>query len=139
MGLGKRNLNTQPLIAESLLTGNFVTYDWIDIRHYEDLILYISYKMGAAESGNDVEIKIEFAPDDNKSPHVQTEEDITSGINDIVPLTNKFTAVSAAETYDRFVLPVNIAAAKYFRISVKENGVASNYGSIIVNSNFGWN
>ena len=136
-GLSVSKVNTQPFVLETALTEAYTVYDWFNVGAYDSCVFYIAYQMGATEAGNDIEIKIEFSHKETYG-YQQTQSNIYSGHNNLEPITHKFPAVSAAEIYDRFVLPVDISWAKYMRISIKENGVAVNVGKVIVNVNLGW-
>jgi hypothetical protein len=137
MALGSVNVNRQPIILERDLTNAFVLFSWIDVAIYPRVVFYIDYKMGDGETANQLELKVEFSSQ-ALFGYQQVSERVSGANNTLVPITHKFTAVSPAGTFDRFILPVDIAGAKYMRVSIKENGVATNFGRVAIDANFGW-
>ena len=96
------------------------------------LTLHIGYTMGAAETANSLEFKVEFS-DDDTTWYQETMSTLNSGTDTLVLLEHSFTATQAAATYDyfEFTMPIN---SKYFRVSLKETGIASNGGTCSVES-----
>jgi len=105
------------------------------------VVLDVAYTMGTAETANSVDLIVEFA-NTISSPiemsdiattdwHRQIAESTTTGVTTVTLQSYNFVSTQTAGTYDRFEIPVPVAA-KYMRISAKENGVAANAGNIIV-------
>jgi len=111
----------------STLTASYVAGNVIDIFGIRQATILVAYTQGTGESGNSIQIKIELS-DDNTNWY-QEVSTYTSGNTSSLRLHEySFDAVSAAGTYDRFALPVPIGV-RYVRISIKETGVATNFGT----------
>ncbi len=124
---------------ESTYTGSGISGTLV-VRNAVQLFLEIEYTMGAAETANSIEIKLEFADlaVDNRSIqpastdwYREAIETLSAGTATINLLERTFAAVSAAATYDRFVLDIP-GGHDFMRVSVKETGVAANKGSASV-------
>lgn len=99
----------------------------LDIADAEQLVLFIQYTTGAAETNNSVEIKLEFSKDDGQFYQESTEV-YAAGVYTVTPVEHSLAGAAAATTYRaRIALPV---AEKRVKISCKESGVASNAGTI---------
>lgn len=125
-------------VADAItLTGSYVTQSspaYFEITDIDQVNLDVSYTMGAAETSNSLQLKVEFANPKNNDPvtadwHQQISESTSSGTTTISLQSYTFAAVSAAATYDRFqiAIPVN---SKFMRISYKETGIAANEGTL---------
>lgn len=117
-----------PLTLTNAYTGQTKT---IDIADAEQLILFLQYTTGAAETSNSVELKLEFSGDESGSNFYQeTEEVVAAGVAVITPIEHQLVGALAATTYRvALALPV---AAKRMKISAKETGVAANAGTVHV-------
>lgn len=136
-------LDTRPVFNAVTLTGSYVTQslathgtaDWIDLKNVDQVVLDVAYTMGAAETANSIQIKVEFAnPATKTTPattdwHQMIQETISGGTDTVAFLEYSFTAVSAAATYDRFQIPFPVSS-KFMRVSVKETGIAANGGTV---------
>lgn len=118
------------------LTGSYVEGTPVFVGEAEQIGLDVAYTMGSGESGNSVELRVEFSGD-NSTGSAPTEwyqevtESVASGTITETLAERTFSAVSAAGTYDRFRIPLPIDA-KWIRISVKETGIAANGGLITI-------
>lgn len=112
-----------------------------DVKNAVKLYLEVEYTMGATETSNSIEVKVEFA-DPLVGPAVTADWYRTTNEADSTATTAlylqeySFEAASAAGTYDRFIIDLtktlkNIGH-KYIRVSVKETGKATNFGSTSV-------
>lgn len=97
---------------------------------FSKLNLSVLYTMGATETSNSIEIMLEESPD--RINWYRIANDSTSGATSTLT-AREFTFVgtnAAAATIGIFL----DIAYKYMRISVKETGVASNKGTVFVES-----
>lgn len=124
------------------LTGSYQASDPFFVGEATQVNLGIEYAMGTAESGNSIEVKLEFAYVDSAgSAPASTDyfqeitESASSGTITMSLAERTFSAVSAAGTFDRFDIPVPMGA-KWIKVSVKETGIASNGGSCKVRAIF---
>jgi len=117
------------------LTGSYVAGNPMKIESNYQLALDVAYTMGATETANSVELKVEFASTDTDPSatdwYQEVSQAISSGTATVSLKEYTFTAVSAAGTYDKFHLSIPVDA-KWFRVSAKETGIASNGGSLTV-------
>ena len=114
-----------------------------DVKNAVKLYLDVEYTMGTGESSNSIEVKVEFAdPLVKRSTPVtadwyQTTNEADGGGTTTLTLQEyTFAAVSAAATYDRFVIDLTKTLKNighhWIRVSVKETGKASNFGNASV-------
>ena len=126
-----RELQTNPITvrASAALTASYVG-TVVPIGSENQLTLLVAYTMGATESSNSVEIKLEFS-DDNSTWYQETQSSLSGGTDTLVLLEHSFAATQSAGTYDyfHFTTPIN---AKYVKVSVKETGKASNFGTCAI-------
>lgn len=98
---------------------------------YSKLNLDISYTTGSGETNNSIEIRVENSPD--RTNFYRIPNDSTSdGTSTLTQREFTFVGASAATEYN-ISLGIDIFYP-YMRISVKESGVASNAGTIFVES-----
>ena len=95
-----------------------------------ELSLLIAYTMGTAETSNSIEFKLEFS-DDDTTWYQESMSTLSGGTDTVVLLEHSFAAVSAAATYDYFYYEASINAT-FYRVSLKETGKASNFGTATV-------
>jgi len=100
----------------------------IETGGYPKIALDILYTMGATETTNSIEIKVEMSPD--RTNWYQLVNDDTSGATSTL-LAREFTVVGVNASTKAIHLPIDMWD-KYARISVKETGVATNKGSVYV-------
>lgn len=86
----------------------------------------IAYTMGAAETANSVEIKLEHSPD-NINWYRYVTDTTTGGTSTLVNREWTYVGINAALA--EFTLPVDIFD-QYLRVSIKETGVASAKGAL---------
>lgn len=93
---------------------------------FSKMNLDIVYTMGAAETTNSIEIRVEQSPDNIN--FYQVVNDSTSG--GVSTLSSReFTIVGVNAAARNLSLPLDVSA-KYARVSFKETGVAANAGTL---------
>ncbi len=90
--------------------------------------LDILYTMATAETGNSVDIKIETSPDGNNWYRIPNES-VTSGTSTLN--AREFIFVGLDGTSATISIGLDIFY-KYIRVSVKETGVITNFGTVFV-------
>ena len=92
-------------------------------------MLFITYTTGAAETNNSLTFKVEFS--NNESTWFQQSYDaVSGGVNTLTDVEHTFVGASAATDYTKvYGVPVY---GKFLRISVKETGVAANFGTVTI-------
>lgn len=91
--------------------------------------LSILYTTGAGETSNSVELRVETSPDRTNWYRIPNEA-VSGGTSTLTVREFSFTGASAATAYS-FSLPLDIQD-EFMRISVKESGVVTNFGTIYV-------
>lgn len=117
--------------ASATLTNSYVASTEVTVGKAKTIILYVDYTMGTAETSNCIDIKVEWSMDDGTTYYVDS--DYSSDVNLISGLSAHkasitYWADSAAATYDYLAIPIRVMGKK-LKVSVKESGVASNYGT----------
>ena len=100
----------------------------ITVKGDSQVMLYIRYITGAAETNNTLQMTVEFSPDGTLFYQEATEEASTTTVNEY-QATRNFLGASAATTYS-FRVAIPVADVDRLRISFAESGVASNFGSV---------
>ena len=118
--------------ASAALTSSYVAGTVIDAEDFGTLVVLVKYTMGSGETGNIVKLKIEWSTDGTNF-YQQTNNEATVGLREYA-----FTAVSEAGSYDWLAIAVPIAALSNVRVSAKESGVGSNYGTCEIKYAIGW-
>ena len=98
------------------------------IAGYSKANFDITYTMGATETTNSVEIKLEHSPD-NINWYRYVTDTTTGGTSTLALREWTYVGVNAAAS--SFSLPVDIFD-RYIRVSLKETGVATNKGKAYV-------
>jgi hypothetical protein len=93
---------------------------------FSKMNLDVLYTMGATETSNSVEVKVEQSPDGIN--FYQVVNDTTSGGTSTLT-AREFTIVGVNASTLAFSLPLDISA-RFARVSFKETGVAANAGSV---------
>lgn len=88
----------------------------------------LKYTMGAAETSNTIEVKIDASNDLVNFYQIAT-DGTTGGTSTLTAREFTFVGANAAAAYLNFGLDI---AYKYIRIAVKESGVSTNAGTIFV-------
>jgi len=96
------------------------------IAGFSKLNLDVLYTMGATETSNSVEIKIEQSPD-NTNWYQLVNDSTSAGTSTLT--AREFTIVGVNADDKEFSLPLDISD-QYCRVSFKETGVASNKGTL---------
>lgn len=102
----------------------------IDVDGMQQLVLYIRYITGSAETNNVLAMTVDFSPDGTLYYQEATEEASTTTITEYQAVRN-FTGASAATTYS-FRVAIPVADIRKVRIAFAETGVASNFGTVSV-------
>ena len=143
MGLSYSSQGSVDLLGSAAsvktLTGSYTTDGTNDaslaVGGMSQVVLYIGYTMGTAETGNSLQLKIAFSPDSDTSASSRWFREVTSAISSgTVTLSlgeYTFTATGAAGTYDYIRLTVPVCDA-IMRVSVKETGIATNGGKVFI-------
>lgn len=108
----------------------------IDCGGMDAVTLLISYTTGAAESNNTLQLQVDF-PDSASTDYIYTTQDVGSGVTTIVPQYFTFTDNTGGGTTTTYALPPIKVNAKKIKFSIKETGVAANYGTCTVKAVFG--
>lgn len=108
--------------SSSVATKTFETGGYVRVN------FDISYTMGATETANTIEVKVEGSPDRTNWYRLPNES-VSGGTSTITAREFVFTGTNAAEANQAIGLSIFY---KYLRISVKETGVASNKGTCYV-------
>ena len=116
----------------SQLTDSFVPGTIIDVEDYGVLSLLVKYTMGSGESGNSVTLKVELSVDGTDF-YCETDNEVS-----LCMKSYTFEALSSPGTYDCFKIDVPIAGMNHAKISVKELGVTSQYGTCEIKYSVGW-
>lgn len=128
--------------SPTVLTGSYVAGQPIRLASSYQLGLDVAYAMGAAESGNSIQLKVEVAnplDDDNDGAAKPADTEwyqlvSTSASGGTVTVTKAeytFSAVAAAEAYDYFHISLP-NDSQWVKVSCKETGIAANGGSAYV-------
>lgn len=114
------------------LTASYVAGSQIEVANAHTLALDIAYTMGAAETGNSMELIVEFKNDaDSTNWYQDTAGSVSSGTSTVSKLSYTFAATGSAGTYDYIQIQVPVYS-HFARVSVKETGIAANGGSCTV-------
>ena len=127
------SLNSQgaPVLAPVTLTATSSdNRKEIDVDGIQQLVLYLKYTTGSAETNNKVVLTVEYSPDGTNYYQEASEAVATSTITEY-QATREFTGASAATAYS-FRIAIPIADIKKLRIGFAESGVASNFGTLSV-------
>ncbi len=108
------------------------------VNKQNEMMLYVYYTMGAAETANSIQVRLSFSASslaaDSALWAVETAEALSGSTITLTRVERSFAAVSAAATYDVFCIPVHLCDG-YMRVDVKETGVSSNAGSCYIVGN----
>ncbi len=97
---------------------------------YSELVLHLNYTVGASETNNSIEIKLEDS-NDRTNFYQLTNESASAGTSTLT--AREFTFAGAAATSYPISYRLDVSY-KYMRISVKETGVAANFGTVYVDA-----
>lgn len=118
--------------SSGTLTSSYVAGTVIDVADFGMLVLLVRYTMGSGESDNSVVLKVEVSTDGTNFYRL-TDSEADVGLRE-----HTFDAVSSPGTYDAFAIVVPVAGVTRVRVSAKETGVSSNYGTCEVKYALGW-
>ncbi len=135
------SLDTRPVFTAKELTAAYVVQTapaYIELAGVSEVALDIGYTMGATETANVIDVRIEYADPTNDSAapvatdwHIATAESTTAGVTTVSLQNYSFTATQAAATYDYFHVVVPVVG-KYMRVAIKETGKATNFGTTTI-------
>jgi hypothetical protein len=122
--------------ASAALTASYVAGTAIDTRYADKVVLLIAYTMGATETSNSIQLTTEWSDDGgttyyHAAPMLALEESQTNGTVDVDKTVISYGADSAAATYDYIAVPIRVLGDK-LKVSVKETGKASNFGTCAI-------
>lgn len=100
---------------------------------FSELVLDISYTMGAAETSNSIEIKVEDSIDRTNFYRL-TNEAASAGTSTLTAREFTFVGTNAANAKFSYRLDVTY---KFLKVSCKETGVAANAGTVFVEAILG--
>jgi len=100
--------------------------DWV---HGE---MHVRYVMGTSETGNHLQIKIEKNYDGGSTYFQETYKNEAGAYTDLIKKVIKYAAESAAGTYDNIVYEMDLRGVSYLKLSAKEMGVNTNYGTLYI-------
>jgi hypothetical protein len=123
---------TGTIRSSGALTSSYVAGTVIDVEDFGMLVLLVKYTMGSGESANSVVLKVELSTDGTNFYRL-TNNDATLALRDYT-----FQAVSSPGTYDALAIAVPVAGVSRVRVSAKETGVATNYGTCEIAYALGW-
>ncbi len=122
-----------PVTLESTYTTNEAVTDPTKSFHtggFAKAVFDILYTVGAAETANSLQVKIEVSPDGTNWYRIANDS-TTTGTSTLTAREFTFVGTDAAAATISIFLDI---AYKYMRVSCKETGVASNKGTIYVES-----
>ena len=123
--------NTNNVVALSPVTLTATGSDnraQIDVDGMQQLVLFLRYTTGAAETNNVLNLLVDFSPDGTNFYQEASEAVSTTTITEY-QATRQFTGASAATAYSlRVAIP--IADVKKVRIAFSETGVVTNFGTL---------
>lgn len=100
----------------------------IETKGFPKMTLYVAYIVGATETGNKLQIQIEGSPDGTNFYIFQNDE-VSGGTSTLS--SRVFEVAGTAGTEVAVDFPLDIGDP-YVKISVKESGVSTNYGTVFV-------
>ncbi len=106
-------------------TGNTKVFE---TGHYSKLDLAVLYTMGATETANSIEIEVQQSPDGVNYYRIPNES-VTGGVSTLTAREFTFVGVNAAAATISIGIDVFY---KYVKVSVKETGVVTNFGTAFV-------
>lgn len=109
-----------------LSTYDATTTKAIETAGFSQIVVDINYTMGAAETANSIEIKVEVGQDGTNFYRVPNEA-VSGGTSTLT--VREFTYVGVNAAAAPISLPLDVMY-KYMRFSFKETGVAVNVGSV---------
>lgn len=110
------------------LAGTYGTAKAFKVAGYSKLNLDVLYTMGAAETSNSIELLIEQSSDGVNYYRIPNET-VTAGTSTLTAREFTFVGTNAAAATISIGLDIFY---KYVRVSVKETGVGSNFGTAYV-------
>ena len=132
LSYGPQSLQT-PFSAVTLTAAYADNLATIETEGLSELIAYVSYTTGAAETDNSIQLRVQGSPariGDTTSWYQDVTTSASSGTVTVTPAEYSLTGAVAATVYTaRIMIPV---ADKQIRLAVKETGVAANFGTCTI-------
>ncbi len=100
-----------------------------DVGGFSRVEFAVNYTMGASESSNSIEVKVEWSPDATNFYRLMNDS-TSAGTSTLTVREFTYVGVNAAASPITFGL--DIAYKDVLKVSVKETGVATNAGSVFV-------
>lgn len=124
--IGTKVLTTRtPVTLTAAYTGNSKTFK---VGGYSKLDLAVLYTMGATETANSIEIQVESSTDGVNFYRVPNES-VSGGVSTLTAREFTFIGVNAAAATISVGLDIFY---QYLKISVKESGVVTNFGTAFI-------
>ena len=123
--IGSKSGTTRTAIA-LVSTYDATTTKSIETGGFSQIVLDVNYTMGATETSNSIEIKVEVSQDGTNFYRLMN-EGVSGGTSTLTVREFTYTGVNAAAA--PISLPLDVMY-KYMKFSFKETGVASNVGSV---------
>ena len=101
-----------------------------EVAGFEKVNLNILYTMGATETTNSIEVKLEASTDGTNFYRIAN-DNTSAGVSTLTAREFTFVGADAGAATISIILDIGY---KKLRVSVKETGVASNKGSVYVES-----
>ena len=96
---------------------------------FQKLVFDIGYTTGSGETANEFWLKVEFSPDGTNWFQALNDA-VSAGTSILTQREFQFVGAAAATLYS-LDLPITIQN-KYYRVSIKEVGVETNYGTVSI-------
>lgn len=122
----KSSTNTRTSVALTNAYDNAATTKIVEVGGYSKVDFAILYTMGASETGNSIEVRVDQSPDGVNFYRIPNET--VSGGSSVLS-AREFSFVGTNGTTSTISIGLDIFY-KYVRVSFKETGVASNAGSV---------
>lgn len=100
----------------------------IDVDSQVQVVLYLRYITGAAETNNVLTMVVDYSPDGTNFYQEATEEPSAGTVTEY-QATRVFTGAAAATTYS-FRIAIPVADIQKLRIAFSETGVVTNFGTL---------
>ncbi len=99
---------------------------------YNRINFYALYTMGATETGNSVQFRVDVSPD-GTNWYALANDAASGGTSTLTAREFTFTGADASTATISIILDIGY---EYMRIAAKETGVATNAGSVFVEATF---
>jgi hypothetical protein len=125
--VGSKNASTGALTPATLTASYAGNSRTISTGNMSKANFSISYTLGAAETSNNINVKIESSPD-NINFYQIPNESVSGATSTLTQREFTFVGASAGSPYN-FSLPIDIQD-KYLKISFYESNITTNFGTV---------